>query len=91
MIYNTAKVSNIGTTTPNMMEHTTKVISMDREATLGQMGQIIQVNGYKTELKDAELILGKTEEFTQDHGWTITWKVMESTHGLTEDAMKVNI
>ena len=64
MTYNTVKVSNIGTTTLNMMEHTTKVISMDREATLGQMDQITQVNGYKTELKEAELILGKTEEFT---------------------------
>jgi hypothetical protein len=47
-----------------MMEHTTKVISMGMEATLGQMDQITQVNGYKTELKEAELILGKTEEFT---------------------------
>ena len=64
---------------------------MAMEATLGQMDQITQVNGYKTELKEAELILGKTEVFTQDNGWTITWKVMESTHGLTEDAMKVNI
>ena len=64
MIYNTAKVSNIGTITPNMMELTTKETSTDLEATLGQMDQITLDNGFKIELKDKVLTLGKTEEST---------------------------
>ena len=64
---------------------------MVMEATLGQMDQIIRVHGFKIESKERVDIPGKMEEFTKDRGWTITWKVKESTHGLTAENMKVNI
>ena len=63
-ISNMEKVSNTGTITPNMTELTTKETSTDLEATLGQMDQITLDNGFKIELKDKVLTLGKTEEST---------------------------
>jgi len=90
MIFNTAKVKNLGLMALSMRDTTWPVKNMEWDFTAGMMVASTLENGMKTKLKDLEHTAGSMEDNIKENGLIIIWMVWECIPGLMEDVTWVN-
>ena len=91
MIFSMVMESKLGQTSQSMKEIMPLEESTESEATNGTMDQCTLVIGGRIKYPESVFIPGSMVVATKVNGLTITWKVWESTYGMTAECTKANI